>query len=177
MSNAPHTFVCGGTGSGKSFLLQHCTEVFPQIAKKKNVVLSDYGGDFRQHHRFKSSDAELFNDSLRHRKNVGRFCVVDEAHLTIGRGNQAKPFKWMPTTGRHHGHIFIFITQRPTMIEPIFRSQCTWFIVFRLIAGEAEALAKETGIPIIAKAQYLDVGNFILVNVQTGESKVVRLKA
>lgn len=174
-----HIGIIGGSGSGKTFALE---KLIPAMAAKCDgrlpLFCSTLGIDSEKCHKFSDETAEEFIRAAFTAENTGRFVIVDEAPDTIGRGNKAKPFAKLPRKGRHPNNLCVFAFQDFTGIEPIFRSQNTTWLIFRLnMAKDAQTLAGQLGFPLIERATELETGNFIFANKAANICKVMRLKS
>lgn len=68
------------------------------------------------------------------------YLIIDEAHKFFPH-TQCET-SWIGTEGRHHGLSVIAITQKATLVDPTFRSQCSVVYVFRAEFDDMEMIRK-----------------------------------
>ncbi|MFA4974396.1 MAG: hypothetical protein WC683_17455 [bacterium] len=89
-----------------------------------------------------------------------RSCMafVDEAGETVG--HYTDTMKAIATRGRHYGHSCYFLVQRPKMIDPNVRGQCTQLFCFSIGQEDADDLAREWNQPELKNASKLRKGEY-----------------
>ena len=69
---------------------------------------------------------------------------------------------WLLTRGRHFGFNVYPICQRPKMIAPTIRNQCSRAYVFRLAQEDMEEIGRDFGFSELKKIS-LDKGDFLML--------------
>ena len=145
-----HTLIAGASFSGKSFLAKKICETIRKSGRR-TIVLDPFYDDWDCD--YKTVDSEEFLKVAKANTSCALF--VDESGSTIGRGADAARMHWLATQARHWGHRTYFIMQRITQVEPLIRSQCSKYFVFRCSASDAKILIEETGEAIFSQAPQL----------------------
>ena len=151
-----HTLISGQSFSGKSFLAKNLCKTIRKSGRR-TIVLDPFFDDWDCDFKTVSSD-EFISVA---KANTSCALFVDESGSTIGRGADARRLHWLATQARHWGHRTYFIMQRITQVEPLIRSQCSEFYVFRSSMSDAKILSDETGDDFFLKAPLLERFCFI----------------
>lgn len=141
-----HTLICGVTLSGKTTLAR-------EIARKMsvhehNIIVFDpmgtatAGGDWPES-AIIFSDQEKFTDYVERDDVRHAHVFVDEAADVFS--HTQKENHWMLRRGRHKGLQFYLIAQRPKMLPPNVRSQCSIVYCFRLALDDIKEVAADAG--------------------------------
>jgi len=93
--------------------------------------------------------------------------VVDEADIVLSMGHQR--YHWLLTRGRHYGFKVIVLTQRPALVAPTVRGQCTDVAVFKVSKKDAKLLADDYACEAINDAVDLRQGEFLQVGWVDGQ--------
>lgn len=150
-----HTLICGQSFSGKTYLAKKLCGGLRK--SRRTIVLDPFLDDWPCD--FKTANSDEFLRVARANTSCALF--VDESGTSIGRGADARRLHWLATQSRHWGHRTYFIMQRINQVEPLIRSQCSEFFVFRCSLSDAKVLVEETGDDIFLKAPDLPRYNFI----------------
>ena len=134
----------------KKFSRQKICETIRKSGRR-TIVLDPFYDDWDCD--YKTVDSEEFLKVAKANTSCALF--VDESGSTIGRGADAARMHWLATQARHWGHRTYFIMQRITQVEPLIRSQCSEYFVFRCSASDAKILIEETGEAIFSQAPQL----------------------
>lgn len=146
---------------------------FKAESGKLPLFCSDLGIESDDAHKFNSDQVDEFMRAAFTLENVERWGIIDEVPTTVGRGNKAKPFLKIPRMGRHPGYLWVFGFQDFVGAEPIFRSQSTVWLIFRMnLQKDADQLYAQLGHPLIKDATLLETGNFIFF--KDGQAEVLR---
>lgn len=86
------------------------------------------------------------------------FVFVDEAGQTVGHYKDTMTA--VATRGRHYGHSCYFLVQRPKLIDPNVRGQCTQLFCFSIGQEDADDLAREWNQPELRNAPKLRKGEY-----------------
>tara|TARA_B100001971_G_scaffold209516_1_gene233246 strand:+ start:8049 stop:8519 length:471 start_codon:yes stop_codon:yes gene_type:complete len=149
-------------------------QAFKFESGKLPLFCSDLGLESECAHKFDSDHVDEFMRAAFTMENAERWGIIDEVPTTTGRGNKAKPFLKIPRMGRHPGNLWVFGFQDFVGAEPIFRSQSTVWLIFRInLQEDADKLYKQLGHPLIKDATLLETGNFIFF--KDGQAEVLRL--
>lgn len=135
-----HNLVTGASLSGKSTLAKKLAAL--HTASGRRVIVLD---ELMDPEWVSISGAVLVTDNQEEFlaalwANRNLTFVIDEAGDSVGRYNKA--MSKTATRGRHWGHIGIYITQRPAMLDTNVRGQCGHAYAFVNDEDSAEALAK-----------------------------------
>ena len=121
--------------------------------------------------------AEIYDDTgqymeriieLVHNNQVA-FSFVDEAADILSHSHPEN--YWLATRGRHYGIHFGFITQRPKLISPSVRSNCTRVFVFRLAKKDLVEVLADAGHDIDIIDKPLDTGDFYMLKMGSADYK------
>lgn len=166
-----HTLICGLTESGKTTLAQSIAQKL--AAKKQNIIVYDPVGTPTAANGWPQSAIRFNNemDFLRHisKEETGHVHIfVDEAGDLF---NLKKEYNfWMLTKGRHMGFQMYVITQRPKLVAPSVRSQCSVAYVFRLRADDMKEVGADYATDF-KDQKPLDTGDFFVLRSNTTEIK------
>lgn len=145
-----HTLIAGASFSGKSFLAKQLCKTIRRTGRR-TIVLDPFFDEWECD--FKTTNSDEFLRVAKNNTSCALF--VDESGSTIGRGADAARMHWLATQARHWGHRTYFIMQRITQVEPLIRSQCGEFFVFRCSMSDAKILTEETGDDIFLRVPEL----------------------
>lgn len=153
-----HGLVVGQTEAGKSTLVKRL--VAEQIRHGRLLLVLDplYDQDFRDMADFSTDDPELFFQVAW--KNKSCTLVIDEAGEMIGQ--HGRQLNKLATQSRHLGHTAIFITQRPALLSPTIRAQCSWLAAFCIAPKDADLLAGDFNAPALLEAPSFGPGDYLL---------------
>jgi hypothetical protein len=141
-----HTLICGVTESGKTTLAR---EIARRMGvREHNMIVFDpvgtatAGGDWPK-------SAIIFNDIDKFTDYVERD-DVRHAHVFVDESadvfsHSQKDNHWMLRRGRHKGLQFFLIAQRPKMLPPNVRTQCSICYCFRLALDDLKEIAADFG--------------------------------
>ena len=154
----PHRLIVGGTMTGKTTLAkQLVTEAATRglIATVHDPLMSDWPGGAIVLH-----DADEYYAVLLARIKAGQrqLNVCDEADLVYSHAERDR--YWVATRGRHYGLENIFITQRPQMLAPTIRTQCTELFCFRVAESDAALLSQDFSDTRIKSVSELQQGEY-----------------
>lgn len=166
-----HSLICGVTESGKTTLAHALADaldsagqniiVFDPVGTKtaagkwpENAIVFDDEGDFF---------AYLARDDVFH-----AHVFVDESGEVFNLSKREN--FWLLTRGRHFGFNVYCICQRPKMIAPTIRNQCSKAYVFRLAQDDLEEIGRDFGFSNL-KNEVLDTGDFLLLLSGTSQKK------
>jgi DNA helicase HerA-like ATPase len=85
---------------------------------------------------------------------------IDESGELFNAGKREN--LWLLTRGRHFGFSVVLIAQRPKMLMPSARSQCSIAYVFRLALEDMKEIGADFGHSGLAKIS-LDKGDFLIL--------------
>lgn len=170
---ASHTLIAGVSQSGKSTLARMFSRAL--LEHKKRVVVFDptlftatAGGDWGTGAEIYTDPAE-FLDALEDPQKVSNAHVfIDEADEIFS--HQQKENFWILKKGRHFGLSVWVITQRPKMVAPTVRNQCTRAFLFRLAIDDVKEIAADFGYDGLHKIP-LDKGQYLELNSGSPEYK------
>ena len=141
-----HTLIAGVTESGKTTLAR---SIARELAKRKqNVIVLDPVGTKTKGGGWPES-AVVFEESTEfwkyiHRDDVGHSHVfIDEAGDEFNLSKREN--FWLLTRGRHYGLFVYLICQRPKMVAPSVRGQCSRGYMFRLAWEDANEMSRDFG--------------------------------
>jgi energy-coupling factor transporter ATP-binding protein EcfA2 len=158
----------GTTQSGKTTLARHMARA---ACKKGELVIvrdpvagtATAGGDWGDKAEIYSDD-ELFMARLLDliESKTPAHIYIDEAGDLFGM-SQRENF-WLATRGRHYGFEVSFITQRPKLIAPSVRGQCSRVFMFRLSTADMREVLADCGHDLSIIKTPLDKGDFLALN-------------
>jgi hypothetical protein len=157
-----HCLYVGATMTGKTTLARLRAR---EVAKTgRAVVIYDpvgtatAGGDWPQ-----GSNVLAFDDFERFMRWVHRNgdadLFIDEAGDHFGVSD--KENHWLLRRGRHYGYAVHLISQRPKMLAPNVRTQCSVAYIFRVAHEDLRELAADLGHD--APETTLDKGDFLVL--------------
>lgn len=170
-----HSLICGITQSGKTTLARYIARYL--VKKKQRVIVFDptadtktLGGDWNTTEVF--TDPGEFLEFVEDPKNI---TPDNPAHIFIDESDEIFSHsqienRWILKKGRHYGMAVYLITQRPNLIMPTARNQCTTCYMFRLTVTDSKLVLADYGhteIPgppldqgeyLILKSGYPDIG-------------------
>jgi hypothetical protein len=159
-----HSLFVGVTLSGKTTLARYMSRELRRRAQ--TVIVFDpmrtvtAGGDWGEGaHIFDQEEAFLMmmeDERVQH-----AHIFVDEADMVFNHGRREN--FWMLTRGRHYGFAMNLISQRPKLLHPTVRDQCTRLYMFRLPTNDRVELGRDKGHDDFA-AYDLDAGAFVVAN-------------
>jgi len=170
-----HTLYCGVTMTGKTTLARHHARILARA--KYDVVVYDpvrtgtAGGDWPETATL-ISDPETLDKFLERAKGTDKhplFLFVDESADIFSHGQTQN--HWIPRRIRHE-HIYLrMIAQRPKMLHPDVRSQCSYAYVLRLAADDRKMVLADFGHdPSAGNSETLDKGDCMLLT--SGSSEI-----
>jgi hypothetical protein len=98
-------------------------------------------------------------------KNGDADLWIDEAADHFGVGDREN--HWLLRRGRHYGYVVHLISQRPKMLAPNVRGQCTRAYVFRLAKSDLVEVAADLGTEVVDPP--VDTGHYIVIDTQVAE--------
>lgn len=159
-----HSLYVGVTLSGKTTLARAISRALR--SRGQSVVVFDpmrtltAGGDWGEGaHIF--DQEENFLTMMGDDRVLHTHVFVDEADMVFHHGRREN--FWMLTRGRHYGFVMHLLTQRPQLVHPTVRHQCTRLYMFRLSVDDRVILGKEKGHDDF-DAYDLDQGEFVVAN-------------
>ena len=137
------------TESGKTTIAKRLVSKYQQRGIHSIVLdpLCDPG--WRAYHV--TADKQDFLQTARLSQSCALF--VDESGEVIGQ--YEKEMFWLATRSRHFGHKSHFISQRPSMLSPTIRAQCSHLFCFAISGDDAKILANEWNKPELKGANSL----------------------
>jgi DNA helicase HerA-like ATPase len=155
-----HTLYAGGTMTGKTTLARLVAR--QRARKKRNVVIYDPVGTQTAGGGWPEGDNVLLFDDFEEfmtwvGKNGDADLFIDEAgdHFRV----QDAENHWLLRRGRHYGYEVHLISQRPKMMAPNVRNQCSKAYLFRLSTDDVREICGDMGRD--APTSELDKGDFI----------------
>ena len=153
-----HVLISGTTESGKSTLARQLAAIYSQ--QDIGVIVIDPINDPRWGADFQTTDQAAFLQTAKNSWHCALF--VDEGGEVIGRYNDS--MFWCATQARHRRHRSHFIVQRPALISPTVRTQCTRLVLFASARSDAKILAEEWNCDELLDAPNLQRGEFFDVS-------------
>ncbi|MDX1939675.1 MAG: ATP-binding protein [Saprospiraceae bacterium] len=102
------------------------------------------------------------------KQNTNCTLIIDEAGEFCGRYD--KESFWLATRSRHRGHQSIFCSQRPNLISPNIRSNCSKIFCFCVNYKDAKSFAEDFCCDELENASNLKQGECIYYS-RYGEAK------
>ena len=143
-----HTLICGVTETGKTTLAQ-CLAQADREGKEKLPVLVYDPVDTDTLAGGWPNGTIFFDDKNKFLKYLAKFrdakcsVYIDESADLLGQ--QDKHNFWILTRGRHYGFNVVLLAQRPKMLAPSVRHQCTRLIMFRVSIDDARIVGQDFG--------------------------------
>ena len=170
-----HTLICGVTETGKTTLAHKIARDLLAQKNPPHIIVYDpvhsktVAGDWPEDIDF-FDNREKFLNWLRHaeKRPEGYAIFIDEADLLFSHSQPEN--SWILTKGRHLGFNVYIITQRPKMVMPSCRSQCSRAFVFRLSRDDLKNIGDDFAHEI--KGIDLDQGDFLCL--YSGTSRLER---
>lgn len=147
-----HVLITGVTGTGKTRLVRALIERF-----RRGVLVFDPNGEPGWPTEHVYDDPEAFAKAAREARHA--VLVIDEAPELLKRYDAT--YQWLATRARHLGHLCIFLSQRPNLLPPTVRGQCSHIFAFHLSFTDAKLLADERGVAELLGATQLRLGEFL----------------
>lgn len=167
-----HTLICGVTESGKTTLARKVARDL--AAQGQNIIVFDpvftasAGGGWPESSVIFSDEDDLF-EYLSRDDVSGAHVFIDEAGEIFGGDKRHN--LWLLTRGRHYGFHVVMIAQRPKMILPTARNQCSRTYMFRLARDDAREVGADMGHSGLEKI-ILDKGDFVVL--LSGQASIKR---
>lgn len=169
-----HTLYCGVTMTGKTTLARHHARILSRakydVAVYDPVGTGTAGGDWPENAVILGDPETLqrFIEKARGTPEHPVFLFVDESADIFSHGQTQN--HWIPRRIRHQ-HIYLrMIVQRPKMLHPDVRSQCSYAYVLRLANDDKKMVYADFGHSGDIESQTLDKGDCILLT--SGSSDV-----
>ena len=144
-----HTLYCGVTMTGKTTLARHHARILERakydVAVYDPVGTGTAGGGWPDRATLISDPEKLqkFISTARGSDKHPIFLFVDEAADIFNHGQTEN--HWIPRRIRHE-HIYLrLIAQRPKMLHPDVRSQCSYAYVLRLANDDLKMIGSDFG--------------------------------
>lgn len=166
----------GTTQSGKTTLARYmaraaCKKGALVIVRDPVASTQTLGGDWGDRAEIYSDDEEFFERLMELiQSKTPAHIFIDEAGDLFSM-SQRENF-WLATRGRHYGFDVSFITQRPKLIAPSVRGQCSRVFMFRLSSADMREVLADCGHDISIVDKPLDSGDFLALN--TGSAQFAR---
>jgi DNA helicase HerA-like ATPase len=158
-----HSLICGVTESGKTTLAHSLAAMLSEAGQ--NVIVFDPVGT-RTASGTWPKNAILFDDEQEFFAYLARADVfnshvfVDEAGELFNSSKREN--LWLLTRGRHFGFSVWMIAQRPKMIMPTARNQCSVAYIFRLAQDDLKEIGADFGHSQLQR-EILDKGDFLMI--------------
>lgn len=159
-----HSLYVGVTLSGKTTLARAVSRELRR--KQQTVIVFDpmrtetAGGDWGEG-AYIFDQEENFLTMMQDERTARTHVFVDEADMVFNHGRMEN--FWMLTRGRHYGFEMNLISQRPKLLHPTVRDQCTRLYMFRLPVNDRVELGRDKGHDHFAEYD-LDAGEFVVAN-------------
>ena len=125
------------TESGKTTIAKRLVDNYKK--RGTSSIVLDPLCDPNWHADYVTADRAQFLETSQLSKSCALF--VDESGEMIGQ--YEKEMFWLATRSRHYGHKAHFISQRPSMINPTIRAQCSHLFCFAISKDDSKILANE----------------------------------
>lgn len=152
-----HSLILGQTESGKTTFARKLAAHYKKAGRRVLVLdaaHNDWPADFQ------TANASEFLDVLLAERGAAVF--IDEAGRAVSWLN--RDMADVASMYRHLGHFAHFIAQRPTMVAPTVRHNCSRLILFSVSRADAAELAREWNAPEIEKAPELKAGEHYIIS-------------
>lgn len=145
-----HWDVIGPTKCGKSNLVKWYAQ--ERRLRGVPVLLCDPIGDpaWRRYADWITQDPHALLHKAR--RSTGCVLVLDEAAQYLTNHASAHDLKWFATQSRHLGHQAIFMSQKATAIQPVYRGNAGTLFLFGCTMAEAETCAEDFVDPALCHA-------------------------
>lgn len=160
-----HVLFAGVTQTGKTTLARKFANSYAQAGKQ--IIIYDpvntptkNGGWPTGKKIITFSDSEEFADHLAYSGVSNAHVFVDEADNVLSLKHPEN--HWLLMRGRHFALQINVITQRPNLVAPSVRAQCTLGYIFRLTRDDMRSIGADFGHDLQAQKQ-LDRGEFFVV--------------
>ena len=169
-----HTLYCGVTMTGKTTLARHHARILSRakydVAVYDPVGTGTAGGGWPENATV-ISDPIILEKFLEHVRGTDKhpvFLFVDESADVFSHGQTQN--HWIPRRIRHQ-HVYLrLITQRPKMLHPDVRTQCSYAYVLRLSNDDKKMIYSDFGHSGDVESKPLDKGDCVLLT--SGSSDV-----
>lgn len=176
-----HTLITGATGTGKTTLARAISR---QLLKNGQIVFvrdpvagtETGGGGWGTDKQLESGKLRIFDDDDKFLHTVentygGTHVFIDEAADLFKVGDAEN--HWILRKGRHAPWLFniYLIAQRPTMLAPNARTQCSTCYMFRLSSSDSREIMADFGHDY-DKNTSLDTGDFL--RLVSGQARYTR---
>jgi hypothetical protein len=169
-----HTLYCGVTMTGKTTLARHHARI---LSKAKHLVVvydpvmtATAGGGW-------PDDAVIYNDPEKLDKFFEKAHGTDKNPVFLFVDESADLFNhsqtqnhWVPRRIRHQDIYLRLIAQRPKMLHPDVRSQCSYAYVLRLAQDDKKTIYSDFGHSGDVESKPLDKGDCVLLT--SGSSEI-----
>lgn len=144
-----HTLICGTTECGKTTLARIILNQWIRINGNNSAIVFDpltAKWPVKVYH-----DVDTFLALAT--KEKSKLIIVDESGTSLSRFEASH--NWLATQSRHRGHSVVFISQRPALLSPTIRNQCSMLFCFCVSENDAISLASDFVEPELIKAPTL----------------------
>jgi DNA helicase HerA-like ATPase len=167
-----HTLICGVTETGKTTLAHSLANQLADAGQ--NIIVYDPVGTRTQAGSWPSSAVVFENEQdlfeyLSRPDVTHSHIFIDEAGDVFSVAKREN--LWLLTRGRHFGFSVVLICQRPKMLMPSARTQCSIAYVFRLAIEDMREIGADFGHSGLGK-ETLDKGDFLVL--RSGSSSIDR---
>lgn len=162
-----HVLYTGVTMTGKTTLARHHARI---LAKAKHIVVvydpvgtPTLGGGWPEEAVIYNDPEKLekFFDKVQGTEEHPVFLFVDESADVFGHSNTNN--HWVPRRIRHNFVYLRMIAQRPKMLHPDVRSQCSYAFVLRLANDDKKTIYSDFGHSGEVETKPLDKGDCVLL--------------
>jgi hypothetical protein len=167
-----HTLICGTTESGKT-TLAHKLAQFDEQEKRPIIVFDPVltetmVGDWPTKNTAVYTDEEKFVRAITKLREPHSVYIDEGADIF----SHAQPEnRWILTRGRHYGFEVTLICQRPKLVMPSVRHQCSRCFIFRVARSDLREISEDFGHSGLAKIS-LDNGDFLCLH--SGHAQIAR---
>lgn len=174
-----HVLYCGVTMTGKTTLAREHASIL-SAAKYQVIVYDPVGTDTANGNW--PDDAEVINDPVKFHEKIEEletsdpdpehpvFFFVDESADIFGHSETHA--HWIARRIRHSEVYLRMIAQRPNMLHPSVRTQCSYVYMLRLSKDDARIICGDMGHGAEVYAEVLDKGDCLMLT--SGSSQVER---
>lgn len=164
---------CGVTLTGKTTLARHHARILDKagydVVVYDPVRTSTAGGDWPEKATL-ISDPDKFDKYIERAKGTDEhptFLFVDEGADIFSHSQTQN--HWIPRRIRHENIYLRIIAQRPKMLHPDVRTQCSYLYVLRLAADDRKTILADFGHDSNAGTKELDKGDAMLITSGTSD--------